>query len=367
LLRSQIRASEELREEGVLAPLSHESSELAGLRDNAQWRSPAFYEHMALLRAESEGLGPQPGMPRAVNQQPTIQGYSEERERLERELHKQRGSFRARLPVLRGGPNQFSGRDYRLEDEPSVANEGRPAMALTDLLTGLQTDTGLDAATVNQLYLNHRVWAAASVEYAEVGSLQLIRLDFCRCVLREGLCASMAVADCIFNLLDHDSSGQIDSGKFVRGWARFHPSEGLAGKVSLLPQLFGRQDSAWLRISESAAMLDFLYNLAGYKGKASLDEDVVRLLAACGTDQEGRVNAELLCNSLSFPEWREHFQHAFDDLFWAACHDTCLGYPNEPHRTTFHDGRPGTKPAMGVPDINIWQCGPGGALGYGGK
>ena len=105
-----------------------------------------------------------------------------------------------------------------------VAKDGRPPQTLTDLLAQLQQSTGMEAAIVNALYLKHRVWAAASVEYAEVGSPQLTRVDFCRAMVREGLCESLAVAQRFFSLFDAEDKGHVDPAAFVQGWARFHPS-----------------------------------------------------------------------------------------------------------------------------------------------
>ena len=135
----------------------------------------------------------------------------------------------------------------------------------------------------------------------------------------------------------------------------------------MLPALFGAEDPTLLRITEAREMLAFAYKMSGYKGKATLDDDLARMLAACGTDEQGRVDAAGLCRGCGIPEWREHLEHGLEDLFWAAAHDSGLGYPHQLHRTTFHDGRPGTEPAMGTPDINMWICGPKGTLGYGGK
>jgi len=353
LLRSQLRASEDLRHEGIMVPLASQSKTVAdGLAEAApgsNWRSQHYHDYMKILYSTG---GPQPGMPRATNQVPN--GAFEET----------RGSsnFRAKLAVgLRGS---FNGQDSRIEDE--AVPQARPARDMSNLLEGLQKATGLDMTTVNSLYLKLRVWAQASPEYSGVGSPHLTRIDFCTCMVRDGLATNMGVAGRFFLLFDTDNSGYIDASKFVQGWAKFGPSVPMEEKISTLVALFGVDEAGWLRIPETRDAVEFAYTITGHRGLTTIDDDICRLLVDTGTDDEGRINAKMLATIIKVPEWRSHFKHAFDDIFVAAVTDSGHGYPVQPFRTTFHDGRMGTAPVLGTPD-KVWVCGPGGSLGYGGK
>ena len=172
LLRTQLRASEDLRAEGIPVPLASDSKDLQdGLSSYPpQWRSDGgFHNHSQVFTTiENMGAignsnymklvapgGPCPGMVRVANQgpigvQPDIAS----------------SSFRATLPLVR---NSFAGRDYRVEDEAVSLAESRPPLPMTTLLTELQKETGLDAPTVNELYLKQRIWAPATVEYKNMG------------------------------------------------------------------------------------------------------------------------------------------------------------------------------------------------------
>jgi len=346
LLRSQLRAADELRAEGILVPLANQSQTVAdGLAsaNGPQWRSQAFKEYMAILNSTG---GPQRGLPRTntASDGPLS------------------ANFRAKLATER---NSFSGRDERLDFEAAPAM--RPPLELTNMLADLQNKTGLEAGTVNKLYLKLRVWAAASVEYADVGSPHLTRFDFCQCMINEGIVDNFDLANRIFCHFDTNNAGSIDAIKFVLGFAQFAPVVPLAQRLKLVFTLFGVENPGWLRIAETRDVLDFAVKTTGSGlRRQSLDDNVLLLLTTTGTDAEGRINLDMLLKILKDPEWREHFQHTFDDVFALATSEHSHGYPMPLHRTTYHDGREGTQPSLGTP-AKVWVCGPGGSLGYGGK
>lgn len=242
-------------------------------------------------------------------------------------------------------------------------------MTMTETLRGLQKDTGLEAAPVNALYLKLRSWAPASVEYADVGSPHLTRMDFCACMVREGLAPGTALAHRFFRMFDTDNAASIDAAKFVRGWGRLAPSAPAEDRLSVLVELFGVDTPGWLRIPETADMLSFCYKTAaGCSHRLEhLDDDLCRMLKATGTNNDGCVNTSMLTKILKVPEFREVLLGALDAKFAQAVGAQAHGgYPDMLHRTTVHDGRPGTQPVLGTPK-NLWICGPGGSLGYGGK
>jgi len=304
----------------------------------------------------------------------------------------QRSSFRAKMAL---GVDSFVGRDERVEEEKQPPT--RPGMELTNLLKELQQterktnldikwSPSLDAKSVNALYLKFRVMAQASVEYENLGSAQLNKLDFCKAMIREGICDNMALAYRFFELCDwqgEDQAGTIDVKKFVKGFAHFSPAEPMSKKLYLISQLFGpsrqgptgrrsRNEFMPMGISEMRDALAYAYQISRHRPLTSVDDDLVRMMAAIdadtGIDRQGRVKVNNFVTAImKIPEWREHFQHMFNDIFAVFVRDTAHhGYPTELHRTTYHDGRKDIAPAMGTPD-DTWVCGSGGSLGYGGK
>jgi len=351
LMRGQLRIAEQLRNDGVMVPLARTSTTVQDGMSVCQdeWRSQDYYDYMKLL----EGGGPQPGMPRATNQGPITPA-------LPPQLAS--GSFRAKLVSAR---DSFNGHDARVENEK--AKSSHPAAPLTSLLDMLVKETGLELDAVNSLYLKLRTWATASSEYSGVGLPGLSRIDFCKCMMREGLADSMVLASRFFIMFDTDDNGIVDAEKFVRGWALFSPSTGVDARLGLIVKLWGHDEPGWLRISEVRDALSYAYSGSGFAHRLpELDDDLCRMLSLTGTDAEGRVNDAMLSTIAKVPEWRDRFIETFNSKFAAVASTSHLGYPVQPHRSNFHDGRPGTKPTMGVPN-KVWVCGPQGCLGYGGK